>query len=56
MRAFIKIIVQALCRPKMIAKIDEEVNMDNDFRFVDPQMPWRNLKFTNCTAKPKSPY
>ena len=36
----------------LIAKIDEEVNMDNDFRFVDPQMPWRNLKFVNCTAKP----
>lgn len=36
----------------LIAKIDEEVNMEGDFRFVDPAMPWRNLKFTNCTAKP----
>lgn len=36
----------------LIAKADEEVNMDGDFRFVDPQMPWRNLKFSNCTAKP----
>lgn len=36
----------------LIAKADEEVNMDGDFRFVDPQMPWRNLKFSNCIAKP----
>lgn len=35
----------------LIAKADEEIDMSGEFRFVDPQMPWRNLKFTNCTAK-----
>lgn len=35
----------------LIAKADEEVDLTNDFRFVDPDMPWKNLKFTNCTAK-----
>lgn len=36
----------------LIAKADEDVDMSQDFRFVDPEMPWRNLKFTGCTAKP----
>ncbi len=36
----------------LIAKADEDVDMSHDFRFVDPQMPWRNMKFTGCTAKP----
>ena len=36
----------------LIAKADEEIDMSGTFRFVDPKMPWRNLKFTNCTAKP----
>lgn len=36
----------------LIAKADEEIDMSSAFRFVDPKMPWRNLKFTNCTAKP----
>ena len=36
----------------LIAKADEEIDMSGEFRFVDPQMPWRNLKFVNCTAKP----
>ena len=36
----------------LIAKADEEIDMSGMFRFVDPKMPWRNLKFTNCTAKP----
>lgn len=35
----------------LIAKADEEVDLSGDFRFVDPDMPWKNLKFTNCTAK-----
>ncbi len=35
----------------LIAKADEVIDMSGEFRFVDPQMPWRNLKFTNCTAK-----
>lgn len=36
----------------LIAKADEEIDMSTPFRFVDPNMPWRNLKFTGCTAKP----
>ena len=36
----------------LIAKAEEDVDMSHDFRFVDPQMPWRNMKFTGCTAKP----
>ena len=36
----------------LIAKADEDVDLSGDFRFVDPDMPWRNLKFSNCTAKP----
>lgn len=36
----------------LIAKAEEEVDLTGDYRFVDPDMPWRNLKFTNCTAKP----
>ena len=36
----------------LIAKEDEIVDMTGEYRFVDPDMPWRNLKFTNCTAKP----
>ncbi len=36
----------------LIAKADEEIDMSGMFRFVDPKMPWRNLKFANCTAKP----
>lgn len=36
----------------LIAKEDETVDMTGEYRFVDPDMPWRNLKFTNCTAKP----
>ena len=36
----------------LIAKADETVDMTGEYRFVDPDMPWRNLKFTNCTAKP----
>jgi nicotinate phosphoribosyltransferase len=36
----------------LIAKNDEEIDMGDDFRFIDPSMPWKRLKFTNCTAKP----
>lgn len=36
----------------LIAKADEEVDMTQDYRFVDPEMPWRNMKFTGCTVKP----
>ena len=34
----------------LIAKADEEIDMSTPFRFVDPNMPWRNLRFTGCTA------
>ena len=34
----------------LIAKADEEIDMSGMFRFVDPKMPWRNLKFTNWKA------
>ena len=36
----------------LIDKAEEEIDMSGMFRFVDPKMPWRNLKFANCTAKP----
>lgn len=35
----------------LIAKADEEVDLSGEFRFVDPDMPWKNLKFVNCTTK-----
>lgn len=35
----------------LIVKADEVVDLSQDYRFVDPEMPWRNLKFTGCTAK-----
>ncbi len=38
----------------LIAKAEEEIDMSSAFRFVDPKMPWRNLKFTNCTATASS--
>lgn len=36
----------------LIAKADEEINMDTDFRFVAPNMPWKNISYSGCTAKP----
>lgn len=36
----------------LIAKADETIDMSQEFRFVDPDMPWRNLKFTHCTVRP----
>ena len=38
-------------RADLLAKADEEIDMSKDFRFVDPQMPWKNQYFSNCTAK-----
>lgn len=35
----------------LIARADEEVDLSGEFRFVDPDMPWKNLKFVNCTTK-----
>ncbi len=39
-------------RADLIAKAEEEIDMSKEFRFVDPQMPWKNQFFANCTAKP----
>ena len=39
-------------RADLIAKEDEVIDMTNDFRFVDPEMPWKNQYFSGCTAKP----
>ena len=36
----------------LLATAEEEVDLSQEFRFVDPEMPWRNLYFTDCTAKP----
>jgi nicotinate phosphoribosyltransferase len=36
----------------LIAKADEEIDMTNDFKFIDPTAPWKKLLFSNCTAKP----
>ena len=38
-------------RADLLAKADEEIDMSKDFRFVNPEMPWKNQYFTNCTAK-----
>jgi nicotinate phosphoribosyltransferase len=35
----------------LIAKADEEIDLSTDFKFIDPSMPWKDLKFANCTAK-----
>lgn len=35
----------------LLAKADEEIDMSKDLRFVNPEMPWKNQYFTNCTAK-----
>jgi nicotinate phosphoribosyltransferase len=36
----------------LIAKADEEIDLTNDFKFIDPTTPWKKLWFSNCTAKP----
>lgn len=35
----------------LIARADEIVDMDKPYRYVDPEKPWKNRYFTNCTAK-----
>lgn len=35
----------------MIAKADEDIDMTVPFRYVDPNKPWKNRFFENCTAK-----
>ncbi len=39
-------------RADLIAKAEEEVDLSDKFRFVDPEMPWKNQYFSGCTAKP----
>ena len=38
-------------RADLLAKADEEIDMSKPFRFVNPEMPWKNQYFENCTAK-----
>ena len=38
-------------RADLIAKADETVDMTEDFRFVDPEMPWKNQYFSGCSVK-----
>lgn len=35
----------------LLAHKDEEVNMENVYRFIDPEKPWKKREFVNCTAK-----
>ena len=35
----------------LITSFDEEVNMDEPYRYVDPEKPWKNRFFENCTCK-----
>ena len=35
----------------LIAGFDEEVDMDRPYRYVDPEKPWKNRFFENCTCK-----
>ena len=35
----------------MIAILGENVDLSKPFRYVDPQKPWKNRVFENCTAK-----
>lgn len=34
----------------MIAKEEQKMDMSEPFRYVDPEKPWENRYFTNCTA------
>ncbi|MBQ8934413.1 MAG: nicotinate phosphoribosyltransferase [Lachnospiraceae bacterium] len=35
----------------LIAKKDEVVDLSEPFRFVDPERPWKNRSFKDCTAR-----
>ena len=35
----------------LIAKYDENVSLENPFRYVDPTTPWRQRFFEGCTIK-----
>ena len=36
----------------LITKADEELNLGESYRYVDPDEPWKLRYFENCTAKP----
>ncbi len=35
----------------LIAGYDEVIDMSQPFRYVDPEKPWKNRSFENCTAR-----
>ncbi len=35
----------------LITMADEILDMDKPYRYVDPEKPWKNRHFTNCTVK-----
>ena len=35
----------------LLAKADESIEFGGPVRYVDPNKPWKNRNFTNCTAK-----
>ena len=35
----------------LIGRYDEEIDLTNPFRYVDPVAPWRQRTFDNCTGK-----
>ena len=35
----------------LITGADEIVDMDKPYRYIDPEKPWKNRCFTNCTVK-----
>ena len=35
----------------LITRIDEELDLTQPYRYVDPKKPWKNRFFTDCTAK-----
>ena len=35
----------------LITKKDEQVDLTQPFRYVDPERPWKNRYFENCTAR-----
>ena len=35
----------------LITRADEVVDMDKPYRYVDPEKPWENRYFNNCTVK-----
>ena len=35
----------------LITRMDEELDLSQPYRYVDPKKPWKNRFFTDCTAK-----